>query len=164
MQIDLQALRQMNDDDLEQALLAFVFAKLKAMPDDAVEAISSLPEGFRPYYVSWLVEAEVLNGGFHQFFWNPSSDFADDAADAFRAIGDQATAEIMSQALEAALAELPETARFMKIGTLEAFSQSAKRSKLGAFDEAFYERAPALPGLRAQFFRANSNLFVAERP
>jgi len=162
MQIDHHALSQMNDEDLEQALLALVFAKLKTMPNDAVEAIASLPGGFRPYYVSWLVEAEVLNGGFHQFFWNPSSDFADDAVEAFRAIGDQATAEIMSQALEAALAELPETSKFMKTGTLEAFSQSAKRSNLGAFDEAFYERAPALPGLRARFFRASSHLFVAD--
>jgi hypothetical protein len=164
MQIDLQALSQMNDEDLEQALLAHVFAKLKTMPYDAVEAIASLPEGFGPYYVSWLVEAEVSNGGFHQFFWNPSSNFADGAANAFRAIGDHATAGIVSQALESALAELPETAKFMKIGTLEAFSQSAKRSKLVAFDKAFYERAPALPGLRARYFRANSHLFVSERP
>ncbi len=38
----------------------------------------------RAFWLTWVVEGEVNNGGFNQYYWNTNDRFATDAVDAFR--------------------------------------------------------------------------------
>lgn len=53
------------------------------------------------YYVAYKVDEQVCNGGFRQFFWNPSGRCSMHAPRALRAIGASGKAELAQEALEA---------------------------------------------------------------
>ena len=55
----------------------------------------------RVFLLVWELESEVNNGGFHQYFHNRSGALALDVVDALKAIGAEATADIVQRALNA---------------------------------------------------------------
>lgn len=57
-----------------------------------------LPEE-RDFIVLWWLEADVFNGGFHQYFFNSSGDGAPSALVALDALGAPLTAGILREAL-----------------------------------------------------------------
>ena len=61
--------------------------------------IEKLSEHERVFYVTQILEQEVNNGGFSQFFFNSSGDFSNELVDAFTKIGALKTVEICKKAL-----------------------------------------------------------------
>lgn len=57
-----------------------------------------LPEE-RNFIVVWWLEAEVLNGGFHQYFHNSSGDAAPEALAALEELGASTAAHVLREAL-----------------------------------------------------------------
>jgi Domain of unknown function (DUF4375) len=55
----------------------------------------------RVFRAVWELEAEINNGGLHQYFWNSSGSLVPDAADALRTIGATTMSEIVEQAVAA---------------------------------------------------------------
>jgi Domain of unknown function (DUF4375) len=68
------------------------------------EALSR-PE--RVFRAIWELEAQVNNGGFHQFFYNTSGEIAPFVVDALRSIGASAMAEIVERALQLVSPDIP---------------------------------------------------------
>jgi hypothetical protein len=66
----------------------------------------------------------------------------------------------MRQANRTALLELPEMSKFLKAGTLEAFSESYKHTSLNELDELFCRRAEGFPTLRLAYVRSQPEAFV----
>jgi hypothetical protein len=98
---DLATLRGIKDDHIEQALLDYLF-DIALKGRDRRSALLGLSRGFQVVYMTWIVEAEVLNGGFNQYFWNSSGEFADLTPAALREIGATEAAPIMQNALKIA--------------------------------------------------------------
>ena len=71
------------------------------------EKMSVLSEPERVFYVGQLLEMEVNNGGFSQFFFNSSGDFANEIVSAFMKIGAVKTAEICKKAVSIYDGEVP---------------------------------------------------------
>jgi hypothetical protein len=69
-----------------------------------LDAFERLPPAARHLFAVWWCDAEVCNGGFHQFFSNPTGVLAPEALDGFRAVGLRECAEIA----EAAISKLGE--------------------------------------------------------
>lgn len=63
------------------------------------DAIEKLNEYERTFFVTQILEQEVNNGGFSQFLYNSSGEFANEIVDAFTKIGALKTAEICKRAL-----------------------------------------------------------------
>ena len=61
--------------------------------------IEALNEHERVLYITQILEQEVNNGGFSQFFYNSSGNFSNELVDAFTKIGAIKTAEICKKAL-----------------------------------------------------------------
>lgn len=61
----------------------------------------------RIFYVVQVLEAEVNNGGFSQFFYNSSGDFANELVDSFMSIGAEKIANICKKAIESFCCEIP---------------------------------------------------------
>jgi hypothetical protein len=62
------------------------------------EDISKLNKHQRIFYLNQCLEREVNNGGFNQYYFNSSGDFAEETVDSLKAIGAEKTATILSQA------------------------------------------------------------------
>ena len=69
--------------------------------------MSVLSEPERVFYIGQILEMEVNNGGFSQFFFNSSGDFANEIVSAFTAIGAVKTAEICKKAVSIYDGEVP---------------------------------------------------------
>lgn len=92
----------------------------------------------RVFFIAQNVEMEVNNGGFSQFFYNSSGDFAGEMTEAFQVIGAEKTAAICRQALDAIGQPLPVN-RAERIELLEKIETDALTNALDACDNAFYE-------------------------
>src|SRR5947199_4880268 len=99
---DLPTLREIKDQQIEQALMDYIWKKTDANPRNRKSTILGLSRGFQVLYLTWLVEAEVLNGGFNQYYWNTSGEFAELTPAALREIGADEAATIMEWSVEAA--------------------------------------------------------------
>ena len=147
------------DDAVEYAILDYVHAKMEGHYDQETEFLATLPPGIRALYVTSGVEDEVNNGGFNQYYWNSDGKFADEAVAAFEFFAAHKHAELMREANRIHAAEQAEIEKFKEQGTLQAFSDSYKVSKLGPLDERFYKIDENLSALRVAKIRADPGSF-----
>jgi hypothetical protein len=95
----------------------------------------SLPE--RVFRAVWELEAEVNNGGFHQYFSNNTGSLAPDAADALRAIGATTMPGIVEQAVKSVGHNISWSDDGARNAALAALAPGAV-AKLGECDQAFF--------------------------
>lgn len=71
------------------------------------EDIGKLSDAEKVFYLNTQLESEVNNGGFSQYFYNSSGDFANEVLYSLNAIGAEQTASIYRKALSALGGLLP---------------------------------------------------------
>jgi hypothetical protein len=109
--------------------------KIKFGSDDFDFASQSPPQQI--FSAVWLVEAEVNNGGFSQYFVNSSAETAAFVVDALETIGAPRTAAICKLAIAAAFpGGLPKTPGAIRSAAAE-FSEEAL-SKFEPLDQEFF--------------------------
>jgi hypothetical protein len=160
--LDASILASIPDAEIELAIVEYVQAKIDGRYEQEVEIVSKLPAGIRALYVTWGVEAEVFNGGFNQYYWNSSRNFAEQAVAAFEFFSAHEHAELMREANRIRAKEQAEIEKLEENGTLEAFSESYEVSELGPLDDRFYKLDQSLSLLRVAKIRAEPSLFIAE--
>ncbi len=161
-QIDPPTLRSVADADVEQAVIDYVISKLDGHYDEEVEIVGAFSPGVRATYLTWIVEAEVNNGGFNQYYFNTDGKFAAEAVDAFEYFGATQHAALMREANEVRASEAAEMAKFKERRSLEAFSESYEHTKLGPLDDRFYSLAENLSQLRIARIRQMPEQFYGE--
>ena len=154
-----ETLASIPDDKLEQAIVDYAAAKLEGHDEDEARLVNDFPEGVRALYLTWVVEAEVENGGFNQYFWNTEGRFSEQAVRSFEFFGAVKHADLMREANGVRAKEASTIEKFKQKGTMEAFSESYEASQLGPLDERFYHLDEDLSRLRIAKIRANPILF-----
>lgn len=158
-QLTPEILSSIQDEELEQVIVDHVFDKMAANYDKEREVLSELPQGARAMYLTWIVEAEVNNGGFNQYYWNSSGKFASEAVGAFEFFSAIKHAGLMREANQIRSLEAAQIERLKEQRSLEAFSESYKVSKLGPLDDRFYKLDENLSALRIARIRSSPELF-----
>lgn len=69
-------------------------------PEVFLDTFAAVPRAHGLLYAVWRCDAEVCNGGFHQFFDNAAGILAPEAIQGFAAIGQPRLGELVSQAQE----------------------------------------------------------------
>jgi hypothetical protein len=108
----------------------------------------------------WLLEAEVYNGGFHQFFFNSAGDRAAETVDSLALIGAHRTAELVARA-NAMFGAPPSRDREERSRQLQAMDP-AGLAALAELDLAFWAAPEPLTELLAAHCRAHHEAFVGE--
>jgi hypothetical protein len=158
--ITADALRALSGQDLDQAICQYVEKSL-AEADNDRSALLQLPRGLQVFYLSFILEVEVMNGGVNQFFWNSSSQMADLVPAALRELGSPAAAKIFEEAQLVANIEATRRTSFKEEETLKAFMDSYKETALSSFDDPLCALAENFPSLRAIYVRVHEDLFLA---
>ena len=124
---------------------------------DYGEKMEALNEQERIFYVVQTLEMEVNNGGFSQFFYNDSGNFANEIVNAFQEIFAYHTAEICQKAVNAFGREIPvdRDLREDLMDELECVDGSQFDEILDACDEAFYEYKEDLAKLCYEYVMRN---------
>jgi hypothetical protein len=155
--LDPMTIRSIKDQDIDYALTWYFGECMRTTKSSREATLRGESTAFRAFYLSWLLEAEVLNGGFNQYFWNVSPELIGLTADALRNIGASDALEIFLLATKRGEAEEPRRNELKAQRTLQAFSDSYKLSRLVEYDERFAALATAFAAKRLGYVRANDD-------
>ena len=157
--LDVETLNALQDEKLGLAITDYVVHKLKAAADDGA-VIRSLSEGVRAFWLTSMVEGEVYNGGFNQYYWNTEGRYSSEAVTAFEFFSATEHAMLMREANAMRAQESATIKKYEEADTVEAFSESYKASNLGLLDTRFYALTENLYALRLARIREEPSLFV----
>jgi Domain of unknown function (DUF4375) len=135
-----EVLATIPDHLLEQALIDHLIdVRIRDRVDDEYAIVAGLSAGYRTVYATWLLETEVNNGGFHQFFSNSSGQFAIDALAGCRLIGADQHADLLKQAIATNEKERSEREKDGREAAAESFSRSSDTTALEELDRQFFD-------------------------
>ena len=152
-------LNALPDDELIHAAIEYIAEKVGDDEERRLAVLNALPEGLRAFFAVWLVDAELKNGGFDQYFWNNGDNAATAAVGGFRFFGFEEHAALMEEALAIRQRQRASIASFEEEGTLEAFSEATQQSALGSLDMAYYD-LPDIEAILIRFIREHPELFA----
>lgn len=148
----------MSDAEVEYSVFKALIPLISGGHDDEYEKFAALSRGLRMLWSTLLLDGEVNNGGFNQFFFNNSGQFAMDAVEGFRLIGAEQHAQLTEEAIALFFKEAPKLRRFWRPRTLQGFSESYRHTQSGELDRRYYALAdPSV--LRVQYIRAQPSEF-----
>jgi len=156
-----ELLASLSADDIGDAVVQHVHLLVGDDWEREPEVVRGLPPGVRAVYTTWLVDAEVNNGGFNQFFFNPSGQYAGDALAGFELLGAEDYAAVMRAAIATYETERERLAPFYEAHTLESFSESYQHTVLGEIDQRYYALGDRIYNVWAGVARAQPELFLA---
>lgn len=159
-EISSEALSALSGEDLDLAVYEYVERQLSASRNRPA-TLGLLPRGLQLFYLSFIIEAEVMNGGLHQFFWNPSSEMAGLIGPALRELQASEAADLFDQAVIIADEEISTCGEHKKEKMLEAYSVSNAKSKLRQFDDEFCSYAEEFRALRTVFIQSHEEQFLS---
>ncbi|MBI3134972.1 MAG: DMP19 family protein [Bacteroidetes bacterium] len=150
-------------NDLDLIFLVFDYL-LEKMPEDyekEYETVLSFSKEQQAFYVIFILDGEVNNGGFNQYYYNSSGQFASITPDAFELIGAPKHAELMRRANTIYERE-NQNITDKQDGTMKGFMDSYENNPLDEFDEEYYSLAESinLDKLLAEFVRKNKTAFI----
>jgi hypothetical protein len=155
-----ELLRSISADDVGAAIMQHVAIHTEDLTDDArLAVIRELPAGTRAIYATWVVDAEVNNGGFNQFFFNPSGELAGLALAGYELMGAEEYATVMRAAIATYESERDTLAPFHRDRSLESFSESYRHTALGEVDQRYYSLGDHIYNLWAVFVKTRPELF-----
>ena len=148
-----EIIARIGDDAIEGALAGYVMDNVSDAEDE-LAALDELPPALRDWYVAFVVDSEVLNGGFNQFFFNSSNGVAPAAPDALRRLGIPEAGAFVAKALtlldthSAALEQADEA------GTAEAFMETYLDEPFSELDEQYAAGEARWRHARLRFIRS----------
>ena len=154
-----EVLAKTPDDKLESTIFDFALGKIGDDFTNEEEVLNSLALGIKNLYVTTVVDQEVCNGGFNQFYFNSSRKFALLAPAAFEFFQANDLAEIVRAANSTRASEARWIRAITRIRTVESFMASYRHSKLRPVDEQFWRLRDLLGPLRVAKIRANPESF-----
>lgn len=120
--------------------------------------INKLTEPQRIFYFNQKLEMEVNNGGFNQFFFNSTGDFASEIVQSLRTIGAHRTAEILQQAINEFPDKVIPKDRNKRIELMRQIEKNAI-DVWEELDQRFFLYEEDLNSLNLEYIKQNKNSF-----
>ncbi|QNR26010.1 DMP19 family protein [Croceimicrobium hydrocarbonivorans] len=156
------------DTTEDYKLLQTIFDNIETIFEEGEQytkdKISKLTKGQQAIFSIWMLQAEVNNGGFNQFYYNSSGQFSEMAKDGLEYIGAEKLAELVEKANKT-YSDIKAELDSKDDGTIESFSESYEDNPLNDFDHKFYEleKAENLDSLQIVFIRENKEEFIKQK-
>lgn len=144
-----------DDDTAESLVVAYVDELLRQTPLGQTASFSRLSKGMQFVYSTAILEGEVETGGFNQYFFSVSSDYALEALQGYRRIGAIEHARLLRRAIRVFHRERWFHFRIKLRRSLDAFFDSYEHTELSMIDHEFCESEEDCVALRAGYIRAN---------
>jgi len=158
--VTLDVIRKSSDRDLNRAIWRSVLNQLEQIgsPDDSPWRRLARP--WRAFYTCRTLDGEVVNGGFHQFFWNSEGELNTALEEDLLHVGANGHLPVFQQARrlfdECRIADIKRAGE----NTWEEFTAGYKTIPWGALDERYWALTPKLPAMLSAFVRSNEGLYL----
>jgi hypothetical protein len=141
------------------------FELLQPIADAAFGRFASIPlhqltEHEQTVILVWSLDGEVGNGGFEQFYFNSSGDYAAETVRALERIGAHRTAAIVAEASQPFPTQPPPADRDKRITELDTLAESA-RPTWDRLEREFYTDPDGLGGLLVAYLKLTGSLPAA---
>ena len=158
------SIESLPDEDLDEAAFLQVVRKLESNGGYQRAIVMALSRVERMVFTTTNLELQVRNGGFNQYFWNPTGQYVREALAGYLLIGAELHAALVDKAIETFAKEEAQQQMFKREGTLQAFSDSYKHSQLDPLDREFYalDKKESARALRVQYIRVHPSEFIDE--
>ncbi len=113
-----------------------------------------LTDGQKDFYFNQNLEREINNGGFYQYFFNSSGDFANETIQSLKNIRAEKTADILVEAINQFPDKNVPRDRDKRQSILEAIEQKAV-TKWRELDQQFYKYEDDLNALNMEYVEEN---------
>lgn len=150
------------DDRLLQVLFDNLSGKIADYHKE-YETVTSWNKSQQAIYLIWVLEGEVNNGGYNQYYFNQGNDLYKFAPDALRLVGAHKYASLTQRANDIYEAQNEKITQHQD-GTIEGFSKSYENNPLNEFDDAFYALSEEenLAQLQTDYIRKHKQDFVSD--
>jgi hypothetical protein len=159
--LDVTDLAILDDDVVERRIVLRIAACLRAAADFD-EYLASVRPGARALYATKLLEDEVLNGGFSQYFWNTRANSIDDAIDGFDFLELPEHAALAEEALSIFDGEAERFFELRRRGDIAAYADFDRETKLKSIDARFFALKVDIGAVRIARLRKEPALFVVD--
>ena len=140
------------DDVPESALVGYVVDQWKTFGGERA-TLAVMPTPIRAWYLTFVVDSEVLNGGSNQLFYNETAAASEDAAIAFETVGLPLRADLMRRALGIYRDRRPALDAAKKRGSIEAFMDTYTDNAFAALDAEYIAHETDFRVRRVRFLR-----------
>jgi len=149
------------DDEIIWMVFEDIASKFTGFYHNRYEILSGMNLEQQMIYAVWVLEMEVRNGGFNQYFYNTEGRLKHISAAGYRKIGAVKLAELVSRANEIYVKQREKITEKQN-GSLEGFSASYENNPLNDLDTEFYrlEEEEQLEKLMVEYIRKNKQKFV----
>jgi len=158
-----EVLAAISADEIGGAIVQHVELRHRATGGDMGKLLEILPPGTRAIYATWVVDAEVNNGGFNQFFFNRDSRMAGHALAGYELMDAEEYAAVMRAAIATHEAERDRMLPYYEMNSPEALSESYEHTDLGEIDQRYYSLGDRIYNTWAGFAHARPELFADRR-
>ena len=150
-----------NDDELLQLVFDNLYENIPEDFSKEYETVISWNKSRQAIYVIWILEGEVNNGGFNQFYYNSSGEFANLLPEALELIGASKFSELLERANSTYKTE-NDRITALQDGTMEGFMDSYDNNPLDKYDDEFYElyEEENLNDLQIKYIRSHKDDFI----
>ena len=161
--LSAEILNSISDDNLEQTVFDNIYEIIGVDYANEFTNVRKLTKGQQAVFSTWIIEGEVNNGGFNQFYFNSSGQYAEMAALGFKTIGAEKYSNLAYRANKI-YNENKDRLEEFDDGTMESFSESYKDNPLNDLDTEFYklEDIEKIGKLRIKYIRNNIAEFTTE--
>ena len=156
-----ETIDKISDENLLLEVYDNISLKLPKDYKKEYESIIKLSQSEQAIYIIWGLEAEINNGGFNQYLFNSSGQFAELAPDALKLVGAVKFAELTEKVNRIYKTENDKITKHQD-GTIEGFSKSYDENPLNDLDDEFYKlyEKENLQNLQIKYIRKNKNDFI----
>jgi hypothetical protein len=156
-----ELLRSISADDVGAAIVQHVALQTEDLEGEArARVIRELPPGTQAIYATWVLDAEVNNGGFNQFFFNAPGEIAGLALAGYELMEAEEYVSVMRAAIATYESERDALAPYHSERSLESFSESYRHTSLGEIDQRYYSLGDHIYNLWAVFVKTRPELFA----
>jgi len=163
-QLTRERLESFTDEfEFKHAVIEYVDCTIRSVYDRQDSAIVHMSPGIRAVYYAWHVQAQVDNGGVHQYFFNKGVEHAFEAIEGYKLLGATKHAAFMAHAIDLYRAEESHQREFCGgnvLTMIEDYSESRKRSQLPSLDEQFPNSDEDVFGLALLYMKTHIDEFI----
>lgn len=154
-----QCIDSTSDDDLLQLIFDHLSKKLPVDYRNEYETVMSWNSSMQAIYMIWVLEAEVNNGGYWQFYYNSSGPFYTHLPEALRRVGATQFADLTERANK--VFENEKTT-ILQDNFTDGFTKSDEDDPLSPFDTEFFAlyQSENLEQIQVEYIRNHTKEFI----
>jgi hypothetical protein len=163
LELTEQIIDTISDENLVLVVFDHLSQKQSGDQTSEYQTVMSWNRSSQAIYMIWILEGEVHNGGYNQYYFNTKGEFYKHLPDALKLVGAHKFADLTMRANDIFEKENKKITKHQD-GSLQGFSKSYEDNPLNTLDKEFYqlERTQDLQQLLVNFIRKHKADFVGK--